>query len=90
MEHYRIPVIIEEHANAAALAQFWYSKETNNTDVLVYVAFAQGIGAGIVNNGTLLKGSDNARFFASTCTGGCSVFVRSVSVFSSFLSTGEI
>ena len=60
MEHYKIPVIIEEHANAAALAQFWYSKETNNTDVLVYVAFAQGIGAGIVNNGALLTGSTGA------------------------------
>lgn len=59
-EHFNIPVIIEEHANAAALAQFWYDADTQSNDVLVYIAFAQGIGAGIINKGTLLKGATGA------------------------------
>lgn len=59
-EHYNLPVIIEEHANAAALAQFWYDANTQKNDVLVYIAFAQGIGAGIINKGTLLKGTTGA------------------------------
>lgn len=59
-EHYQIPVIIEEHANAAAMAQFWYNADTQANDVLVYIAFAQGVGAGIVNKGVLLKGVTGA------------------------------
>lgn len=59
-EHFNIPVIIEEHANAAALAQFWYDADTQSNDVLVYIAFAQGIGAGIINKGILLKGATGA------------------------------
>lgn len=60
MEHFHLPVIIEEHANAAALAQFWYNQASEETDVLVYIAFAQGVGAGIVNKGALMKGCTGA------------------------------
>ncbi len=56
-DHFKVPVTIEEHANAAALAQFWYNADTQANDVLVYIAFAQGVGAGIVNKGLLLKGA---------------------------------
>ncbi len=59
-DHYHIPVIIEEHANAAALAQYWYNTSTEEPDVLVYVAAAQGVGAGIVSRGRLLKGATGA------------------------------
>ena len=59
-EHFKIPVIIEEHANAAALAQFWYDADTQKNDILVYIAFAQGIGAGIIHKGVLLKGTTGA------------------------------
>ena len=58
--HFKIPVIIEEHANAAALAQFWYDADTQKNDILVYIAFAQGIGAGIIHKGVLLKGTTGA------------------------------
>lgn len=60
MEHFHLPVIIEEHANAAALAQFWYNETSEETNVLVYIAFAQGVGAGVVNDGKLLKGCTGA------------------------------
>lgn len=59
-EHFKILVIIEEHANAAALAQFWYDADTQKNDILVYIAFAQGIGAGIIHKGVLLKGTTGA------------------------------
>ena len=59
-EPFKIPVIIEEHANAAALAQFWYDADTQKNDILVYIAFAQGIGAGIIHKGVLLKGTTGA------------------------------
>ena len=59
-EHFKIPVIIEEHANAAALAQFWYDADTQKNAILVYIAFAQGIGAGIIHKGVLLKGTTGA------------------------------
>ncbi|MDD3337549.1 MAG: ROK family protein [Lachnospiraceae bacterium] len=54
--HFHIPVAVEEHANAAAMAQYWYSKDKNEPDVLVYIAVGQGVGAGIVSDGVLLKG----------------------------------
>lgn len=57
---FSLPVFIEQDANAAAMAQFWYGKqyETKTADsVLVYVAVGQGVGAGIVINGRLLKGN---------------------------------
>ncbi len=51
-----IPVFIEQDANAGALAQYWHNEEDYKNNVLVYVADGQGVGAGIVENGGLLKG----------------------------------
>lgn len=52
-----IPVFIEQDANAGALAQYWHNDEDYKKGVLIYIAVGQGIGAGIINNGMLLKGS---------------------------------
>lgn len=57
---FSIPVFIEQDANAAAMAQFWYGRQEDDSsadNVLVYVAAGQGVGAGIVINGKLLKGN---------------------------------
>ena len=55
---FHIPIFIEQDANAGAIAQYWYNKEEElNQSVLVYIAVGQGVGAGIMSNGQLLKGN---------------------------------
>ena len=56
-EVFKIPVFIEQDANAGALAQFWHSERDFEKGILIYIAVGQGIGAGIINNGRLVKGS---------------------------------
>lgn len=55
-ERFGIPVFLENDANAGALAQYWYDSERNQDEVLIYIAGGQGVGAGIINHGELLKG----------------------------------
>lgn len=57
VEAFHFPVFVEQDANAGALAQYWHNGEDYKNDVLVYIAVGQGVGAGIINNGELLKGS---------------------------------
>lgn len=57
-EHFRLPVFIEQDANAAALAQYWNSSENLQNQMLVYIAIGQGVGAGIINNGEILRGTE--------------------------------
>lgn len=54
---YHIPIYIEQNANAAAVAQYWYNRDKLDNDLLVYVAAGQGIGAGIISDGELVRGS---------------------------------
>lgn len=56
-EDFKLPVFVEQDANAGALAQYWHKEEDYKNSVLVYVADGQGVGAGIISNGELLKGS---------------------------------
>ncbi len=57
----QLPVFVEQDANAAAMAQFWYSDEEDPSGkLLVYYSVGQGVGAGIVNDGRLIKGSIGA------------------------------
>ena len=53
---FKIPVFLEQDANAGALAQYWHNDEDYKNGVVVYIAVGQGVGAGIINNGELLKG----------------------------------
>lgn len=55
-EIFKIPVFVEQDANAGALAQYWHNDEDYKNGVVVYIAVGQGVGAGIINNGELLKG----------------------------------
>lgn len=52
-----VPVILENDVNLAALGEY-YERSTANTN-LVYVSVGEGVGAGIVINGNLYKGSSN-------------------------------
>lgn len=53
---FHIPVFLEQDANAGALAQYWHSNGAYRNSLLVYVAVGQGVGAGIINDGKLLRG----------------------------------
>ena len=55
-DHFKVPVTIEEHANAAALAQFWYNADTQANDVLVYIAFCPGRGSRYRKQGASSEG----------------------------------
>ena len=55
-KRYSFPVFIEHDANAGAYAQIWYDKLIDKNASLIYVAIGQGVGAGIVYNGEILKG----------------------------------
>lgn len=57
---FHIPVFAEQDANAGALAQYWYDVEkfgNGGKEVIVYISAGQGIGAGIICGGELIKGS---------------------------------
>ncbi len=55
-----IPIFFEHDANAGALAQLWYMQPTlidRFPEILIYVAAGQGVGAGVLIDGKILKGS---------------------------------
>lgn len=54
---FHLPIVMEQDANAAVLAQLWHNKEVDQADMVVYVAAGQGIGAGILVDGELLRGT---------------------------------
>lgn len=51
-----LPVELENEANACALSEFWFGKQTEGVRNLVAVAVSEGIGAGIILNGQLVRG----------------------------------
>lgn len=55
-----LPVFIENAPMACALAQMWLGQRGNSNDNLVYVTVSDGVGAGIVLNGQLIRGSSNS------------------------------
>lgn len=55
-KHLPYPVFIEHDANAGAYAQIWYDRTIDKNECLVYVAVGQGLGAGIIYNGEIIKG----------------------------------
>ena len=55
-----IPVFIENAPMACALAQMWLGQRGNSNDNFVYVTVSDGVGAGIVLNGQLIRGASNS------------------------------
>ncbi len=55
-EIFQIPVFIEQDANAGALAHYWHD-DILKDKMLIYIAVGQGVGAGIIDNGQLIKGA---------------------------------
>ena len=54
-----LPVYIENAPFACALAQVWLGKDNHNHSNFVYLTVSDGVGAGIVVNGELLRGAFN-------------------------------
>ncbi|WP_336771190.1 ROK family protein [Paenibacillus sp. MMO-58] len=52
-----LPVYIEHDAKAGALAHWWFSEPHLDHGVMVYVAAGQGVGAGIVVDGKVYRGT---------------------------------
>jgi glucokinase len=54
--HYRLPVFIEHDGNAGALAE-WYFGAGRGTQNMIYLTAGTGLGAGIILNGRIYRGS---------------------------------
>jgi N-acetylglucosamine repressor len=52
-----VPVCLEHDAKAGALAEWWLSPRRVEHETMIYVAAGQGIGAGIVIGGKLIRGA---------------------------------
>ncbi len=57
-DEFGIPTYIEHDANVSALAEYWFGKAGEASN-LVYVVVEQGVGAGILKNGVIFTGSQN-------------------------------
>ncbi len=53
----KIPIYFEHDANTGALAEWWYGYSRRAKGTLVYILAGEGIGAGIVIDGNLYRGS---------------------------------
>ncbi len=58
-ECFRVPVIVENDANAGALGE-WYYVFRRQIDSMIFVTISTGIGAGIIESGKLLRGASGA------------------------------
>jgi glucokinase len=58
-EYYKLPVFIENDANAAALGEFMFGAGHGRRDV-VYLTMSTGIGGGIIMGGQLMTGTKGA------------------------------
>jgi predicted NBD/HSP70 family sugar kinase len=52
-----LPVVLENAANACALAEFWFGQHSEHTRHLIAVTVSEGIGVGLLLNGQLVHGS---------------------------------
>jgi len=53
----KLPVEVENAANACALAENYFGKHAEEVDNLIAVTVAEGIGTGIITNGMLMRGT---------------------------------
>ena len=58
-ERYCVPVIVDNDVNLAALGELWFGAG-QNTQNMVVIALGTGIGAGIIIDGALYRGSQEA------------------------------
>jgi glucokinase len=54
-EHFRLPVFVENDANAAALAEYMFGAGKGSREV-VYITISTGIGGGVITDGRIVEG----------------------------------
>jgi len=69
---FSIPFFIEHDARAGALAAWWFDKKSNEANTLAYFLVGEGVGAGIIDRGSLQVGAVGA----SSEVGHISIDVR--------------
>jgi N-acetylglucosamine repressor len=57
IREYSLPVYVEHDAKAGALAHWWFGDHQPDHGIMIYVAAGQGVGAGIVIDGTVYRGA---------------------------------
>jgi predicted NBD/HSP70 family sugar kinase len=60
LEGLDLPVVVENAANACALAEQWFGRHVDDVRDLVAVTVSAGIGVGLLMNGQLVRGACNA------------------------------
>lgn len=58
-ERYHLPIVVDNDVNLAALGELWFGAEQNIQN-MVLIAIGTGIGAGIIIDGALYRGSHEA------------------------------
>lgn len=58
-EHYRCPVVLENDADAAGLAEYHYGAGSG-TDLMVYLTVSSGVGSAIIRKGEIIRGVNGA------------------------------
>jgi predicted NBD/HSP70 family sugar kinase len=60
LEHaVKLPVVVENAANACALAELWFGQHPEHVRHLIAVTVSEGIGVGLLVNGQLVHGGDS-------------------------------
>ena len=54
-----LPVVVENAANACALAELWFGQQPDHVRHLIAVTVSEGIGVGLLLNGQLVHGGDS-------------------------------
>ena len=57
---FKLPALVENDVNLAALGEWWRGAGRSAAENLVFVSLGTGIGAGIIINGELYRGATNA------------------------------
>jgi glucokinase len=58
-EHYDLPITVDNDVNLAALGELWFGAGQNVQDMIL-IAIGTGIGAGVIIDGALYRGSNEA------------------------------
>jgi predicted NBD/HSP70 family sugar kinase len=56
-KEYGLPVYVEHDAKAGGLAQWWFGEQHQDHGIMIYVAAGQGVGASIVIDGHVYRGT---------------------------------
>jgi glucokinase len=57
---FHLPVIVDNDVNLAALGELWFEPGLQNMNNLVVITVGTGIGAGVILNGSIYRGSNQA------------------------------